>query len=323
MHRVPTGKTRAVRKVAGLTVAVVVVLGIAAFAWARATANSASASPAAASAKATAAAKATSVTATTSTRTYSLTAGGLKRGYEVIAPVAALPKSAPVIVMLSGINSTVADEVSRDRLVDYAAADKAEVVYPVAFGESWNAIGCCGKAAAKNVDDLAFMKALVAKVDPGHARQVYLVGYSNGARLAYRVACDDPALFDGYASVKGGPTPGCLMHSPVNMIQLAAVNDPEVPYKPAPHGKPSSQTPMTTAVADLRTADKCTAATTKAHSGNMTLTTWTACADGTRVGFAVWSAGVHSFPRPPVSVPAASQVIWSFFTQTPIAPLPK
>jgi hypothetical protein len=32
---------------------------------------------------------------------------------------------------------------------------------------------------------------------------------------------------------------------------------------------------------------------------------------------------VHSFPRPPASVPAASQVIWAFFTKSPIAPLPK
>lgn len=55
------------------------------------------------------------------------------------------------------------------------------------------------------------LKALVAKVDPGHARQIYLVGYSNGARLAFRVACDEPTLFDGYASVKGGPTSGCLI----------------------------------------------------------------------------------------------------------------
>jgi len=306
------------KRVVGVAVAVVVALAVAGVVWLQSDSGVSGQPAKAAKVKVPAPVK-----VPVATTTYTLEAGGLKRSYEVIAPVKAPPQSAPVIVMLSGIYSTVAQEVSRDYLVPYANFNMAEVVYPVAYRQSWNAIGCCGKAAAKNVDDLAFMKALVAKVDPGHARQVYLVGYSNGARLAYRVACDDPALFDGYASVKGGPTPGCLMHSPVNMIQLAAVNDPEVPYKPAPHGKPSSQTPMTTAVADLRTADKCTAATTKAHSGNMTLTTWTACADGTRVGFAVWSAGVHSFPRPPVSVPAASQVIWSFFTQTPIAPLPK
>jgi len=277
----------------------------------------------AARAKAAKAKVAAAVKVPISTKAYTLNAGGLKRGYEVIAPAKAPPKSAPVIVVLSGIYSTVPQEVGRDLLVPYANYNMAELVYPVAFDTSWNAITCCGKAAAANVNDVAFIKALVAKVDPGHTRQIYLVGYSNGARMAYRVACDEPTLFDGYASVKGGPTPGCVMRRPVSMLQIAAMNDPEVPYHPAPNGKPSSQTPMTTVVANLRTTDKCTAASAKAHSGNMTLTTWPACAGGTRVGFAVWSGGVHSFPRPPASVPAASQVIWSFFTKSPIAPLPK
>ena len=306
------------KRVVGVAVAVVAALAVAGAVWLQ-VGNGVSGQPAkAAKAKVVAAVK-----VPIAARTYTLKAGGLKRSYEVIAPVKAPPKSAPVIVMLSGIYSTVAQEVSRDYLVPYANYDMAEIVYPVAYDQSWNAITCCGVASAKNVNDLAFLKALVAKVDPGHARQIYLVGYSNGARMAYRVACDEPALFDGYASVKGGPTPGCIMRKPVSMIQLAALNDPEVPYKPAPNGKPSSQTPMTTLVSDLRTVDKCTGASTRAHSGNMTLTTWTACAGGTRTGFAVWSGGVHSFPRPPVSVPAASQVIWSFFTKSPIAPLPK
>ena len=306
------------KRVVGVAAAVVVALAVAGVVWLQ-VGNGVSGQPA----KAAKAKVAAAVKVPIGTKTYSLQAGGLKRSYEVIAPVKAPPKSAPVIVMLSGIYSTVAQEISRDYLVPYANYDMAEIVYPVAYDTSWNAIGCCGVAAAKNVDDLAFLKALEAKVDPGHARQIYLVGYSNGARMAYRVACDEPALFDGYASVKGGPTPGCIMRKPVSMIQLAAVNDPEVPYKPAPNGKPSSQTPMTTLVSDLRTVDKCTGASTGAHSGNMTLTTWTACAGGTRVGFALWSSGVHSFPRPPVSVPAASQVIWSFFMKSPIAPLPK
>ena len=215
---------------------------------------------------------AASVKVTTSAKTYSMTVAGLKRSYEVIAPVKAPPKSAPVIVVLSGIYSTVPGEISRDDLLAYATANEAELVYPVAFDESWNAITCCGEAATKNVNDLAFLKALVAKVDPGHARSVYVVGYSNGARMAYRVACDDPALFDGYAMVKGGPTPGCNMRKPVTILQLASMNDPEIPYKPGDKGiEPLA---MTTLVADLRTAAKCPAKSAVTHSGSMTLTTW-------------------------------------------------
>lgn len=48
----------------------------------------------------------------------------------------------------------------------------------------------------------------------------------------------------------------------------------------------------------------------------MTLTTWPDCADGASVSFAVYTAGVHSYPRPPVSFPAASQVIWAWINNT-------
>ena len=306
------------KKVVGVVVAVIIVLGVGGFVGLHAV--GASGQPAKTKAAASKTKAAASVKVATSTKTYSMTVAGLKRSYEVIAPVKAPPKSAPIIVALSGIGATVPGEIGRDDLLPYATANKAELVYPVGFDESWNAITCCGEAATKNVNDLAFLKALVAKVDPGHARSVYVVGYSNGARMAYRVACDDPALFDGYAMVKGGPTPGCIMRKPVTLLQLASMNDPEIPYKPGDKGiEPLA---MTTLVADLRAAENCPAKSAVTHSGSMTLTTWSACGDGTRLGFAVWKAGVHSFPRPPGSVPAASQVIWSFFMKTPIAPLP-
>ncbi len=257
----------------------------------------------------------------TSTKTYSITAGGLNRSYEVIAPDSGLPRSAPVIVMLSGYGATTSSEITRDQVVPYASSGQAEIVYPVAVQKSWNAVDCCGYAHTHNVDDMAFLKALVPAVDPGHARPVYVVGYSNGARLAYRVACTDPGLFDAYAAVKGGPSPSCMVSKPVTIAHLASLDDPEAAYKP---GAETSKDPIavTTLVARLRETDQCTAGPVVTHSGEMTLDTWSGCADGTRLAFATWTDGVHSFPRPPASVPAAAQVIWSFFTGTPLAALP-
>ena len=309
------------KKVVGIAVAVIVALAVVGFVSLRAV--DANGQPAKTKPAAT-------VKVATATKTYSLMVGDVKRYYEVITPLKALPKSAPVMVMLAGIGAptnsgttVVTGEISRDDLVNYAASDQAEVVYPEPLYGSWNAIGCCGAAASKNVNDVAFLDALVPKVDPGHARQIGVVGYSNGARLAYRIACENPDLFDDYAMVKGEPTPGCDLRKPVSILEIASVNDPEVPYQPGDHGSVESL-PMTTLVYDLENVDKCPAKGTATHSGSMTLTTWSACADGTRLGFAVWPGGEHVYPRPPaVSPPAASQVIWSFFTRTPIAPLPK
>jgi polyhydroxybutyrate depolymerase len=297
------------RKVVGLAVAIVVALSITAVACLRAVEASGTSAPA------------PGMHVSTSTKTYSVAVAGGMRSYQVIAPTTVLPKSDPIIVMLSGLGSTVGQEISRDRLVNYASDNDAEIIYPVAFGESWNAGGCCGKAYAGKVDDIAFLKALVAKVDPGRARGIDIVGYSNGARLAYRIACTDPSLFDAYAMVKGAPPTDCPLDKPVSMLVAASKNDPEVPYQPGDHGSVESL-PMTTLVSRLRGADKCTEAPAQARSGAVTVTTWSGCGDSTRLSFAVWTGGVHSFPRPPASVPAAAQVIWAFFTKTALAPLP-
>jgi polyhydroxybutyrate depolymerase len=296
------------KKVIGVVVGVVVALGVAGFVSLHAV--DANGQPAMTAA----------VKVATSTKTYSMTVADLKRSYEVIAPVKAPPKSVPVIVVLGGIGSSASGEASRDDLIPYATDNQAVLVYPQGYGESWNAVSCCGAAAAKDVNDVAFLQALVAKVDPGHARTVDVVGYSNGARMAYRMACDDPGLFDGYAMVKGGPTPGCTLRKPVTLLQIAASDDPEIPFKPGDKGV--EPLPMTTLVYDLQSVDKCSARRTETKSGSMTQTTWSTCGNDTRLAFAVWSVGVHSFPRPPASVPAASQVIMAFFTKTALAPLP-
>jgi polyhydroxybutyrate depolymerase len=256
----------------------------------------------------------------TYTATYSMQVGGLSRSWEVIAPVA-MPKSAPIVVVLSGVAAPVDKEVQRDRLVPYVDAGRAELVYPAGIGESWNAIGCCGEAAAQNVDDIAFLKALVVRVDPGHQHPIYLVGYSNGGRMAYRMACSAPGLFDGTAVVKAMPMPGCVVTHPVSIMQVDSLDDPSVPYAPGDRGKESP--PATVEIARLRTTDGCASRFAASKYPAMTVTTWSRCTSGASVGFAVYDSGGHNFPPPKGKTPGASSVIWAFFTKTAIAPLPK
>jgi poly(3-hydroxybutyrate) depolymerase len=257
---------------------------------------------------------------TASTRLYSLKAGGLIRKYEVIAPGEALSSSAPIVVMLSGIGATLDKEVPRDDLLPYAAAGLAELVYPVAVGLSWNADGCCQYAWVHRIDDMDFIKALVAKIDPGHARPIDLVGYSNGARMAYRVACTDPGLFTAYAMVKGGPLANCVVTKPVSVVQLASLDDPEMPY--AHGGQKRGDIPVLTELNRLRQVDRCPAKDAVTHTRQLAYTVWSGCAGRTRLGLAAWTAGKHSFPRPPVNVPAGAQVIWAFFTNSKVKALP-
>jgi polyhydroxybutyrate depolymerase len=255
------------------------------------------------------------------TATYSMQVGTMTRTYKEIAPVAELPKSAPIIIVLSGIAVGVDDEIQRDRLVPYVNTGQAELVYPVGFQQSWNAGGCCGAAALADVDDIAFLQALVARVDAGHAHPVYLIGYSNGGRLAYRMACGDPGLFDGTAVVKAMPMPDCVVTQPLTILQIDSLDDTAVPYLP---GDPGKEAPAATVeVARLRAADGCSRSSVVAPHSAMTLTTWAKCASGERVGFAVWDVGGHNFPPPKGNTPGAAAIIWSFFTKTALAPIPR
>lgn len=256
----------------------------------------------------------------TYTVTYSMQVAGLTRSWQVIAPQAALPKSAPIIVMLAGITATVDHELHRDHFLPYVRSDMAELVYPVGIGMSWNAIGCCGDAARQHVNDVAFIRALVNRVDPGHQRPIYLVGYSNGGRLAYRMACDSPGDFDGMAIVKAMPMPGCVVKHPLRILQIASLNDTSVPFKPGDPGKESPD--ATTEVARLRGTDGCAPPSAVSHWPILTYTTWRGCMPGVSVGLAAYTIGGHNFPPPRDKSPGTSAVIWAFFTNTAVKPLP-
>ncbi len=64
---------------------------------------------------------------------------------------------------------------------------------------------------------------------PGNARPIYLMGYSNGGRLAYTLACEDPLLFDGTAVVKADPMPWCDISVPQKILQVASTDDTDTP----------------------------------------------------------------------------------------------
>ena len=200
-------------------------------------------------------------------------------------------------------------------------------MYPVAIKESWNAIGCCDGAAAENINDVGFIKALVPKIEPGNARPIYIVGYSVGGRLAYRLACTDPTLFDGMAAVKADPMPGCVVTTPMNVIVFSSQNDKYVPYQTGEKGKetPAATVQIATLEKDMECSTKPTVTKygqpNKTRYGVMTVSTWS-CADGKTLEWAVDPDGGHGFPNPTSSGAGANQLIYSWITKTPLAPVP-
>lgn len=78
------------------------------------------------------------------------------------------------------------------------------VAYPEAYGAAWNdcRLRAGSEARAAGVDDLSFLKAVVARevsardADP---ERVFVLGYSGGGHMAFRVALEAPDLARGIA----------------------------------------------------------------------------------------------------------------------------
>jgi polyhydroxybutyrate depolymerase len=108
---------------------------------------------------------------------------------------------------------------------------------------TWNAGGgrdgavcVSGDACKRGVDDVAYMRALLADVgrriavDP---KRVFATGFSNGAALAHRLACEAADLFAAVAPVSGenqAALASCTPARPVALLVIHGTLDRCWPY---------------------------------------------------------------------------------------------
>ena len=107
-------------------------------------------------------------------------------------------------------------------------------VYPNGYNSSWNGGTCCGQASTDDIDDVGFMKALVAFVserlciDPA---RVYATGLSNGGYMSNRLGCDAGDVFAAVAPVAGAiGIEDCSPERPMPVIIYHGTNDWLVAY---------------------------------------------------------------------------------------------
>ena len=92
----------------------------------------------------------------------------------------------------------------------FAAAEARQLIFVSLVGDlgdvSFNAGTCCPPANTLEVDDVGLARAVVGNlseqlcIDP---RRVWATGFSNGAMLAQRLACEAADVFVAVASVSG------------------------------------------------------------------------------------------------------------------------
>lgn len=238
--------------------------------------------------------------------------GGVRRSYLVLAPTGSVA-GLPLIVGLHGRNATPAQEASRDDLIPLAASGKAVLVYPTGWGQSWNiaADGCCGPAASDHMNDVGFVSRVVDQVRAQLqlSGPTDLVGYSNGGRLAFTIACQDPSRYQAVATVSATPAISCPDAAPLPLIAIVNADDTTLP---GAAGDPVGALNQTATWWGTR--NHCRQPPAQITAGTATVRSWNGCALQT----VVYRAGIgHDWPgEAATGVPGAAQLIWTFFTSS-------
>jgi polyhydroxybutyrate depolymerase len=161
-------------------------------------------------------------------------AGG-NRTYIVHVPASYTGKNrVPLLIDMhgSGGNATGQEGTSGwDRKAD---ATGFIVIYPNALNARWNAGTCCSPSVEQNVDDVGFLRAVVAKtLTDGciDSKRVYASGLSGGGLMSYRLACEAADIFAAVAPVSGATVfSPCKPSRAVSVVAFRGLSDPLVPY---------------------------------------------------------------------------------------------
>lgn len=257
-------------------------------------------------------------------RQITLSVGGRRRSSLLLTPAAGVRRRLPIVVELAGAYVTAAEEAAR---ADYAAVTgPAVLVYPQDIGpgreDNWDAGACCGMAAAKHVDDVGFIAAVIRRVRSSVPHEgdapVYLSGYSNGGKMALRMACTDPGLFRAVAVY--GAVESLICHGdrppPMSVLEMVGTDDPWTALDAASPPVTQRGFPEPTVAQEAGfyvRADHCAHHVAEGSAGPVTELRWVDCAGARQVGVAVWNDQNHGWPQKDGSEPSAQQVAWDFF----------
>ena len=136
-------------------------------------------------------------------------------------------KRAPLVITLHGHGQTAEQIEAMSGWNALAAANGAVVAYPLSRGERWRIFG----PHSPDVDFLvALIDALAAEglVDPA---RVFVNGYSGGAQMSWRFACQEPTRVVAAGFVAGAAPDGCGLGDKPPVILFHGERDSSLPYK--------------------------------------------------------------------------------------------
>lgn len=268
---------------------------------------------------------------------YRMTYDGMERSYILHVPPG-YDSSQPVALVLAFHGITLdAGEMMRISGFNHQSDEEGFLVaYPNASGSqmSWNGGHCCGEAAKNNVDDVGFVRAVIAEITAAYnidPKRIYATGFSNGAILVYRLACE---MADQIAAI--GPVSAtqaledkqaCRPSRPVAVIHFHGTADEPNPYNGGVSPGGVQFISVNDAISFWINANGCPAQAQQDVSGSIIHDVYAPCREGSSVELYTVTGGMHAWPggeavnqrmgEPTMEISATS-LMWEFFNSHPI-----
>ena len=163
-----------------------------------------------------------------------LDVAGVRRSYLLQFPASRRPgEPMPLLLVFHGGGGTGSNIAEHIGLSPAATPRGYVVVYPDGVNGYWSD----GRAARAGADDVGFVRSLLDSLRrelPLDSRRIFATGISNGAGMAFRLACDLPGTFAGIAPVAGGLPAElenrCAVAAPVSLLMFQGTLDRLMPY---------------------------------------------------------------------------------------------
>jgi polyhydroxybutyrate depolymerase len=159
---------------------------------------------------------------------------GVRRSY-----LLSLPRSQrsgepmPLLLVFHAGGGTASNIAEHTGLTPAATPRGYAVVYPDGVNGHWSD----GRAARAGADDVGFVRVLLDSLRrelPVDPRRIFATGISNGAAMAFRLACDLPGTFAAIAPVAGGVPAEleqrCAVAPPISVLMFQGTFDRLMPY---------------------------------------------------------------------------------------------
>lgn len=239
----------------------------------------------------------------------------------------------PLVLVFHGISLNAQEMVRISGFSALADSENFLVAYPEGFGvhQSWNGGQCCGEAMKKKVDDVGFTRAIIEDVatlvNLDRAR-VFATGFSNGAIMTYRLACDLADQIAAIGPVAAAPaTESCNPSRSVPVIHFHGDADALNPYD---GGKTDAGTEFMSVETGLNLWNElngCPDQALETTTGNIVHRIYAPCQENAVVELYIILGGEHAWPGgeavnarvgEPTDEINATELIWAFFMAHPM-----